>query len=282
MKHSEFFLPFSLLFTVIVATANTCESSSGGSSSSGGESGQRGTKTYTFSQIKLSYDLRPEEDTFLSLSADIGELAQAHGVDGTKKSGVITNLQEILRNEDRYPDARKPEIKITIQPQGEDPVTQVCSQSDVGENYIQNIPDYGANINSMVVSIKSITTIAHKVQLCWSKTFNLNQQWWDNYSDKDLSMTAKVTVGAYTKCSSTNHTALLRSTGDGEEYDVLDVGEDVCLEEDIVECEVDPIPAEEVLLSPTLDRPIYINGNFTTRYEWKKPIAVVILETEES
>ena len=266
---------------MIFSTANTCESSSNGSGSSGGSAGPK-TATYTFDKINLSYNLDPAQNQWGPLTADIGELAVAHGLDGTTSKGVITNLQEILRNEDRYPDARKPEIKITIQPQGEDPVTQVCSQSDVGENYIQNIPDYGANINSMVVSIKSITTVAHKVQLCWSKTFNLNQQWWDNYSDKDLSMTAKVTVGAYTKCSSTNHTALLRSTGDGEEYDVLDVGEDVCLEEDIVECEVDPIPAEEVLLSPTLDRPIYINGNFTTQYEWKKPIAVVILETEES
>ena len=278
MNHSKLYLLFGILLAVIVSTANTCESSSG---SSGGNSEPKYT-TYEFNQIKLSYDLKSKEDSFLSLSADLGELALAHGVDGTKKSGAITNLQEILRNEAQYPDARKPEIKITIQPQAEDPVIHFCSQSDVGDNYVQNIPDYGANVNSMVVSIKSITTKAHKVQLCWSKTFDLNQQWWDNYSGKDLSMAANVTVGAYTKCSSNNHTALLRSTGDGEEYEVLDIDEDVCLEEEIDECEVDPIPVEEVLLSPTLDRPIYINGAFTTQYEWKRPIAVVILETEES
>lgn len=281
MKHSKLILPFGWLITVIVTTANTCESSSSGSGSSGGGVGPK-TATYTFDKVNLSYNLEPAQNQWGTLTTDIGELAMAHGLDGTTLKGAITNLQEILRNEDRYPDARKPEIKITIQPQGEDPMIHYCLQSDIGGNYVQNIPDYGANVNSMVVSIKSITTEARKVQLCWSKTFNLTQQWWDNYSDKDLSMTATVTIGAYTKCSSTNHTALLRSTGDGEEYDVLDVDEDICLEEDIVECEVDPIPVEEVQLSPTLDRPIYINGDFTTQFEWKRPIAVVILGTEES
>ena len=276
MNHSKLFLPFGMLLTVIVSTANTCESSSSGSGSSGGGSGPK-TATYTFDNIKLSYDLESAQKEWESLTADLGELAIAHGLNGTKSWGAITNLQEILRNEDQYPDDCKPEIKIKIQPQGEDPVTHLCSQSDVGDNYVQNIPDYGANINSMVVSIKSITTVAHKVQLCWSKTFNLNQQRWDDYPDKNLNITANVTVGAYVQCPSTNHTALLRSTGDGEEYDVLDVDEDVCLEEDIVECEVEPIPIEDVLLSPTLDQPIYINGIFTTQYEWKRPIAVVIL-----
>lgn len=214
---------------------------------------------------------------------DAGELYVAHDVNPTELSGAITRLNTILYNESNYPEERKPEIKVTINPVGYAPVVHLCSANDVYEKGIANLPNYGINVSSFIVSVKSITTStepAHGLTLCWSKSFDLNQQWWDYYSDKNLIANASVTVLGYTKSTLSDNIVLLRKGKSMDEYRLVASGSEILghNKDRIIECDVEFLLPEKYNIPSVLDSPIYVGNGFNRHVSWDSPEYAIVIK----
>lgn len=269
---------------VILSTSGACDSSGSGSGSSGGGSQTiTNDAIYTFESVNLRYDFSSKHNAWNDMYYDASELYVAHDVDPTKLSGTITRLNRILLNENNYPTERKPEIKVTINPAGYDPVIHICSANDIGENFIGNLPNYGVAVNSLIVSVKSITTSsfpAHGLSLCWSKSFDLNQEWWDFYGDQNLNGNASVTVLGYTKSSLDGDIVLLRRVGGINEYQLVTYGEDLSdlySNNGVFECDVEFLPPNNHNNPHIWDAPIFIEDGFDNNATWNAPEAATII-----
>ena len=281
---SGFRAAISVSTVIIFLTAGKCNSGSGNSSNNGGNK----TRDYTFESVALSYSLSNDFDR----TGDLGDLYAAHGVDPTKTQGVITSLAEILRYEDNYSEERKPSIEFTINPVGEESKSWPCHNGDVGDNYIKDVPDYGPRIGTATIEIKSVVTYHLKKQLRWTKTFYVNEQWWDDI-DNGLCVEGLI-LDAYVKsyCPSGSgwvgpqeeeeHTGPQdEPEDDGEDWDceIIELGDDVDINEDEEGVEIEVIEEEEYsAITPTLDRPIYINGDYSNTAEWNSPKTVKIVK----
>ncbi len=269
-----------VILVFILSTSGSCDNSS----SSGGSDGTiKNNACYSFDRVYLLYDFSSKHNTWNNMYYDASELFEAHDTDPTSLSGAITRLTTILYNKNNYPDERKPEIKVTINPVGYEPVIHFCSENDVTDDKIGNLPDYGRDVSSFIVSIKSITTTsypAHGLTLCWSKTFQLNQQWWDYYKDKNLNAKANVTVLGYTKNSLSKNVVLLRKEKSIDGYRLIESEPQLFDfdEDEIIECEVEFLPPEKYDIPSVLNAPVYVGKDFNKLVSWESPQRAIIIE----
>lgn len=271
IKFTKMLFPVMIIALFFFCTASTCSDS--GSSTSGGNDGPDPivgyNATYEFNSVNLLYDFSYLDNSFNFMNYDAAELYRAHDVDPTKFDGSITNLRNIVFYEDNYDWEHKPSITIQFFPQGGNPLRHGCSLNDVGDKYIMNCPDFGANLNSFIVTIKSIKTQEHGLQLFWSKTFDLNNSWWETYiGDHNLNGNADITVTSYTKSDLREGHILLRREGDA--YELLACAADVELNDGIIECDVEIVFHEE-FIEPTLDRDIIVDGEPVDDIVWDAP-----------
>lgn len=264
--------PLAITTLFFFCTAGTCNNPGSSTSGSGGDDvfqPIRSDATYEFKSVKLLYDFRYLDNSFNFMNGDAGELYQAHDVDPTKFYGSITNLRNILLNEDNYELEYKPSITIKFFPQNEGPIRHCCTLNDIGENYITNCPNYGANLNSFIVCIKSIKTQEHGLTLYWSKTFDLNNSWWDSYDvDHNLNGTADITVTSYSKSDLQEGYVLIRKKGNA--YELLACAENVEISNGTIECDVE-IVFDEEFIEPTLNKDLIINGERVDDVVWDGP-----------
>lgn len=258
---------FCVSLAYILSTASACDGDSSGSG--GGSDEIRNDATYEFEKVNLVYEIPEESGTLTSIYVDLGELSMAHWIDGTKLNGTITDLNNILYFEEDYPEDRKPEIKVTMKLYDNTIVEHKCSKHDIGNNYVQNIPNYGANVINLTVSVKSIKTTLHNMQLCWTKAFDLtNTQWWDPNLDKALSGDAKVTILGYTKY-----------LGDDDQLFVRDKNGTYEIATYIKDYSLINTPDTNLIIElpdtpPIKAMPIYKEGKIADDIEWDSPIAV--------
>lgn len=256
----------------LLLTSSSC-SDSGSNSGSGNSQEIQYDQTYEFKSVNLKYDLSQYNNWNNNIYSDMAELGNAHSLVGTELSGSIDNLVNILQHIDNYPKERQPEIKVTIKPTGENPVEHICNKNDIGNNYVTNLPNYGINVNTLIISVKSITTLEHQIQLCWSKSFDLNQQWWENYSDKYLHGAAEVKIGFYVKSNLSDDLLVMREV-DGKHilYPVNGINS---FEDGFIECDFEITNSSESdIITPTLEGPVYINGTTSSNIAWDKPTVV--------
>ena len=260
--------------TFLLLTSGSCSDSGADSGSGSGNSQEiRYDQTYEFKSVNLKYDLSQYNNWNNNLYSDMAELSIAHSVPGNELAGSVDNLVNILQYVENYPVERQPEIKVTIKPAGEYPVEHICDKNDIGNNYVTNLPNYGINVNSLIVSVKSITTTEHQIQLCWSKSFDLNQQWWDNYSDKYLNGAAEVNIGFYVKSKLSDDLLVMREV-EGKYFLYPVNGIDVNGDE-VVECDFEIVNSSEYeIVTPTLEGPVYVNGTPSSDIVWDKPTVV--------
>ncbi len=258
---------------VLVSSASSCDGDSNGSNQT-----VQNDATYEFESISLMYDIPQKLDDFTRLDGDLGELSIAHGINGTEFQGVINDLNSILVNEGNYPVNRKPEIKITMKLYDNTMIEHYCSKNDIGNNYVQNIPNYGANIINLQVSVKSILTSLHSLQLCWKKTFDLtNSQWWEPNLDKALSGNADVDVIGYTKYAGSDGQYFVRNKNGTYEMASY-VHEDMF--PDLFEAEI--IVTTPEITPPNMFKPIYVGGELNEDVEWDSPGIVEIDDIKDS
>ncbi len=272
-KHVVFILATSI---ISMSSLSECSNSSSGS----GNTGIQYDATYTFESVNLKYDFSVDEydDNFMLVQQDAGEFYQAHDTDPTTTSGEITDLCKILQRSDNYNNERKPKITATIRPaSGGAPIVHNCSPNDVGNNYVQNLPNLGSNISSILIKVESITTEANQLRLIWSKSFDLNQQWWENIEDTALSGDAEITVGGYTKVMSDNKIFLLRQTDEGYYVIVSYIDEDI-MNDGEVDCDVQIIRSRPIPPPGDLDRPIFMDGRLTDSVGWDEPLVGQIVD----
>lgn len=266
---NSFSLPLFLMALFILLTSENCSNSS---SSSGSDAcSPSSIRSYEFERVYLKYDFSGKHNMWNNLYLDAGDLAMAHYTDGTQLSGYIDNLYDILANEANYPNERKPEIRLTFKPVSCEDKVVICKQADVSINAIDNVPEYGVGLSSLIIKIKSIKTYSHNLQLVWSKTFDINQQWWDSVKDKDIVAGGSVSIESYTKSEVEQGLVLIRPKD--EDYEV--VGN--CCEGNMIYIPSDfdlEDSDEEWVSPPTLDGKVYIEGEYSDDYVWDKPIAV--------
>lgn len=263
--------PLSITIVVLFCTAFEC--ATGSSGSSGGNSS--GTTSYYFDSVDLFYDFSSHHSNMTDLYLDAGELYVAHDTNPVELNGHIYSLYKILQNSDNYSAERKPMVKISINTCGGDSVSYLCSKDDLGDSYVQNIPDYGAQINSLKVDVESITTASNALRLCWSKTFDLQQSWWELYSDKILSGEAGIKVKGYVKCIGSDEIIIVRQKNDG--YQVNTYLHPDVMEVSSIDCDVE-IVITSATDSPTLEQPIYIDGDYNHHVGWDEPLAITIIQ----
>lgn len=257
---------FSFAATIIFVTASTCDSNSSGSS------GNSSTTSYEFESVNLFYDF---SQTTTDPYIDAGEFHAAHGIDPTKTKGKITNLREILLREADYPQYRKPAITITINhSSGEH--KHHCIDSEIGSNRVDNIPDYGANINSLIVEIKSILTEHNQTQMFWSKMFDLNGQWWSSVEDTALSGEAEIKTYGYSKVIGSNLIYQVRKR-DRDSYEVVSYIEPAIMTGEVINCDVEFVTSEPPRFPIIGDLPIYRNGERDYSIKWSEPESVKFL-----
>lgn len=285
IKHFAIIVGTSLIVMSCFKDCNKNNSSSGSSSEGGNSSGGSGNTiqynaTYEFESVNLEYDFSGASNGLNNISIDAGEFYQFHGTDPTKTQGTITNLYNIIENVDFVEEnSRKPKIEVTIKPSyGGGDIVHTCSVEDVGSNYVQNLPNIGPNINSIIVKIESITTQANNLRLIWSKTFDLNQQWWESVEDTALSGEAEVRFISYTKIIGGNTILLLRPTGDGC-YTIISCVESNVMTNGVVECDIEFIKSN-IVNPPGLDRPIFVGGQLVDSVEWVQPLAAQLVDNE--
>ena len=274
---------------ILICTLTSCfsECSSNSGNGGGGNNGHNGHSpdeperiisndaTYEFESVNLTYDLSNKHNTWTYLYLDTGDLYRAHGTDPTELKGSINNLYNILEYSDDYSESYKPKIEITIQPVGKEAVVHSCTKDDVGANYVCNLPNYGAQINSLIVKVESITTTANQIRLCWSKSFDLHQSWWQSVEDKALSGDAEIVVGGYAKCIASNDILITREVNG--EYILVSYTDADFLEGNVIDCDVQ-ITTSPAVTSPTLEGAIYIDGSYDEGIEWEEPTALQIVE----
>lgn len=282
----KYLTPVVIVAVALLCTAYECDncnsSGSSGGSSGGGNSGDSGGSTttitynasYEFESVNLRYNYSSRHNSWQDMYLDAGDLYQAHGTDPTKLEGVITNLYNILENSDNYSGENKPKVEITFKTSDGKSTTHSCTKDDVGSNYVQNLPNFGTQINSMIVKVESITTPSNALKLCWSKTFDFNQSWWDFVEDKALSGNAKIEVGGYSKCIGSDRIFIARKVAD--EYVLVSYYEPTLLDGPVIDCDVE-IVTTPIVTSPTLEGPIYINGKFDQQVMWAEPVALQVI-----
>ena len=269
MKRKLIF-PLTVAAFILFCTAFECES---GSAASGGR--EPGTTSYFFESVDLLYDFSSKNTSWRDMARDAGDLYVAHGTNPTEFKGSISSLYKILENSDNYYADNKPKVEITINTYGGDEITYLCDKYDVGDNYVQNIPDYSGQINSLIVKVESIRTSSNALRLCWSKTFDLQHSSWELYSDKILSGDAQIKVGGYSKCLGSDEVVIVRRRNG--EYQVNTFLEPDVLEVSGIDCDVEIVTSPSAS-SPTLEQPIYINGNYDSHTKWDEPLAIIVVE----
>ena len=269
----KYLTPVAIVVVTLLCTAHKCDDSNSGGNG-GNSGGSTTTTTYEFESVNLRYDISSSSDSWSKMYQDAGDLYQAHGTDPTKLKGVINNLYNILENSDNYSDRNKPKVEMTFKTSDGNSKTHPCTKDDVGSNYVQNLPDYGAQINSMIVKVESITTPSNALRLYWSKSFDLNQSWWDLVEDKALSGNAQIEVGGYSKCIGSDRIFIARKIAD--EYVLVSYYEPTLLDSPVIDCDVE-IVTTPIVTSPTLEGPIYINGKFDQQVIWAEPVALQMI-----
>ena len=260
------------VFTILTVTAFSCDDNNGNS----GSSEIQYDATYTFDTVNLKYDFSSAHNGLNNIYSDAEDFYVAHGTDPTKTSGTITELPMILCNSDNYPEERKPQITVTINPaSGGDIIEHNCLPEDVGGNYIMNLPDLGPNISTMIVKVESITTYLNNIRLIWSKTFDFNSWWWSGVEDKALSGDAEITVGGYTKVVGNNRIYLVRKTDDGQ-YKIVSYMEPEISNNGIVECDVEIKSTDNHLFPGISDRPIFKEDKPDDGLNWDEPDMVML------
>ena len=273
MKTTEFkhtIFVFSLATLMILSTASICENSNDGGSSNE-------LITYEFESVALKYNIGDIDSSTHMFLNDLGELSVAHYLDGTQTQGTISNLTDILCNAENYDGDKKPCISVTIYPaSGGNPYVHNCTKDDVGNNYVQNIPNYGTNINSLIVKVESITTEANQMRLKWSKSFDLNQQWWESIEDTALSGEAKITVAGYTKVMDNGRILVVRMTEEGY-YQIVSYAEPELLNEyGVVDCDVEIVSSNSTSSPSIKFRPIFKEGSMDGTLSWSEPEAIML------
>lgn len=130
-----------------------------------------GTDGFGFNSVDLKYNLVLYGDAVLP---DLGELAVAHGIVATEKSGSIQWLNRIVMNEEQYEESRKPQIKVTLSGTScTGAVTVVMHKDSVSGNFLFGVPQFLWGIGEVKVEIKTIKTNAHDLQLIWASSANL-------------------------------------------------------------------------------------------------------------
>lgn len=278
----KYLTPIVIVAVTLLCTAYKCDNCNSSGSSGGGNSGNSGGSTttitydatYEFESVNLRYDISSTSDSWSKMYQDAGDLYQAHGTDPMELKGVINNLYNILENSDNYSDRNKPKVEITFKTSDGNSTTHPCTKDDVGSNYVQNLPNFGAQINSMIVKVESITTPSNALRLYWSKSFDLNQSWWDFVEDKALSGNAQIEVGGYSKCIGSDRIFIARKIAD--EYVLVSYYEPTLLDSPVIDCDVE-IVTTPIVTSPTLEGPIYINGKFDQQVIWAEPVALQMI-----
>ena len=268
LQHVLYALSISLI--CIFTTASACDDDSSGSG--GGNDEIRNDATYEFEKVNLVYEIPEEADYGLTrYDGDLGELSSAHGIDPTAFSGTIDNLSNILLYEQNYVQDRKPEIKVTMKLYDNSVVEHKCSKHDIGNNYVQNIPNYGANVINLIVSVKSIKTTLHNMQLCWTKSFDLSEtQWWDPNLDKVLSGKAEVTILGYTKYAGSDDQLFVRDKNGT--YEIATYVRDYSLIN---------VPDSDLIIElpetpPIKALPVNREGKIADDIEWDSPVAIKV------
>lgn len=269
----KYLTPVAVVVVTLLCTANKCDDSNSGGNS-GNSGGSTTTTTYEFESVNLRYDFSSRHDTWTNMYADAGDLYQAHGTNPTELKGVINNLYNILENSDNYSEDKKPKVEITFKTSDGKTHIHQCTKDDVGSDCVQNLPDFGAQINSMIVKVESITTASNALRLYWSKTFDLQQSTWHFFEDKALSGNARIEVGGYSKCIGSDRILIARKVAD--EYVLVSYTEPTLFDSPVIDCDVE-IVTTPVVTSPTLEGPIYINGKFDQQVMWAEPVALQMI-----
>lgn len=260
---------FSFAAAIIFVTASTCESNSSGSS------GNSSTTSYEFESVNLHYNFSQTSPNPLQ---DAGEFHAAHGIDPTRASGTITNLRDIISRESYYPHNRKPSITITINLASENDgyIEHTCTDSDISSNRVDNIPDCGANISSLIVKIESIITESNQIKMVWSKMFDLNGQWWSSVEDTALSGEADINICGYSKVIGSNLIYQVRKR-DRDSYEVVSYIEPAIMTGEVINCDVEFVTSEPPRFPIIGDLPIYRNGERDYSIKWSEPESVKFL-----
>ena len=258
---------FGLLAIFLVSTSGSCGSGSG---SRGGEGVNK--QTLTFSKVNLHYNFSNYGDKWTSYADDYSELAYYHGIDAAKKIGRISSLYEIVRYQHEIKDnERKPEIKFTFNKVDNSLEELIFKPEQVGDNYLSEVPMYN-DFNTLTLSIKSTVTEKNKLQLCWTKVFDMSILSWGQIDNSDLSeMAVMVSLPSYTKCVGRNDGLLVRPVDAGYKLAAysdlsLNGGEQFILYSD----------DELILSSSTLNRPIYYGGELSSEMKWSEPLMLLV------
>lgn len=264
----KIFISFVAAAVFLCINSPSCTTNNGGGN---GSSTSSGTTTYSFESVKLFYDFSNSQNSWAAKLLDAGDLHQAHSTDPSAFSGSINSLSRILEKSDNYIAERKPKVEIIINSFSDGDTTFVCTKDDVSDTYVQNIPDYGCQIQSLIVKVQSIMTPSNNLILRWEKTFDLQGEWWSLNSSRILEDNATITVGGYTKYAASNEVIIVRVRNG--EYQVNTYLQPDVLEVSGLDCDVEFVTTPATS-SPTLEQPIYNDGNYDELLLWDEPLAI--------
>ena len=226
--------------------------------------------------MSLSYNLKTLSEDSNKYLSDSYDIVFAHAVqeDHSKLEGTITSFYEIIRKEQEYPDDRKPEIKIDFSCVDGDR-TFVCTNDNVGDKDFREIPSY-SDINTMTVSIKSIVTKENKIQLTWSKNFDLYQGSWVSLVSNNSNIyveKADINMMGQTKVIGDKDLVLLRPGKGG--FEQVSYCEYTYQDTDELQVSDGEIT---LVMKSVLKKPVYYKGAFSEEIAWEAPLAARIVK----
>lgn len=229
------------------------------------------TMNLSLSSVNLKYDLT----NCVFGDAVWHELMEYH-YEIMEKKGSIKYLSTILnRRDDMADEARKPSIKATLSSSiCYNGITKTFEPDEVIGLLIKNVPAFGVHLEKLVLSIKTIKTIANEAQLCWEANIPVKNMA-DIRIDADSKLNCECSWFSYLKTIIGGNRIGVREIRSGEkvfykEIENTGMALKTC---DDVEYKI----AEDVLdVSPILKRPIYTEGRVADDVRWEVPMLVEI------